>query len=100
MPGAPRPALRQEPGSDPGWWDYGGCEGLTTEQIQETRPGWDLWRDGVVPGDAAHPGEQLEQVAARTDAVLDRIRPLLRDGDVDRCRRGAADLLTPPGPDQ
>uniref|UniRef100_A0AAU2VS30 Histidine phosphatase family protein n=1 Tax=Streptomyces sp. NBC_00008 TaxID=2903610 RepID=A0AAU2VS30_9ACTN len=63
-------------------WDYGGYEGLTAEQIQETTPGWELWRDGVVPGDAAHPGERLQQVAARTDAVLDRIRPLLADGDV------------------
>ncbi|MDI2130383.1 histidine phosphatase family protein [Yinghuangia seranimata] len=63
-------------------WDYGGYEGLTAEQIHETRPGWDLWRDGVVPGDAHHPGEQLPQVAARTDAVLTRVRPLLADGDV------------------
>ncbi|MEU9099598.1 histidine phosphatase family protein [Streptomyces sp. NPDC048361] len=30
----------------------------------------DLWRDGVVPGDADHPGEQLTQVATRTDAAL------------------------------
>ncbi|MFE3905992.1 histidine phosphatase family protein [Streptomyces sp. NPDC059153] len=64
-------------------WDYGGYEGLTAEQIRESRPDWDLWRDGVVPGDADHPGEQLAQVAARTDAVLDRIRPLLSDGDGD-----------------
>ncbi|MCX5077610.1 histidine phosphatase family protein [Streptomyces sp. NBC_00513] len=63
-------------------WDYGGYEGLTAEQIREARPGWDLWRDGVVPGDADHPGEELAQVAARTDAVLDRIRPLLSEGDV------------------
>ncbi|WP_369142255.1 histidine phosphatase family protein [Streptomyces sp. R44] len=63
-------------------WDYGGYEGLTAEQIRDTRPGWDLWRDGVVPGDAEHPGEELAQVAARTDAVLDRIRPLLAEGDV------------------
>lgn len=63
-------------------WDYGGYEGLTAAQIQETRPGWDLWQDGVIPGDAAHPGEQLQQVAVRADAVLDRIRPLLGDGDV------------------
>ena len=63
-------------------WDYGGYEGLTAAQIRKTRPGWDLWRDGVIPGDAAHPGEQLQQVAARMDAVLDRIRPLLEDGDV------------------
>ncbi|MGW2377705.1 histidine phosphatase family protein [Kitasatospora sp. NPDC001683] len=63
-------------------WDYGGYEGLTAEQIQATRPDWDLWRDGVVPGDAAHPGEQLQQVGARTDAALERIRPLLGEGDV------------------
>jgi broad specificity phosphatase PhoE len=63
-------------------WDYGGYEGLTAVQIREAKPGWDLWRDGVVPGDADHPGEQLRQVAARTDAVLSRIRPLLKDGDV------------------
>ncbi|MER5200776.1 histidine phosphatase family protein [Streptomyces sp. NPDC002755] len=63
-------------------WDYGGYEGLTAEQIREARPGWDLWRDGVIPGDADHPGEELEQVAARTDAVLDRIRALLSEGDV------------------
>ena len=49
---------------------------------EHRRPGWDLWRDGVVPGDADRPGERIQQVAARTDAVLDRIRPLLRDGDV------------------
>ncbi|MFD8388621.1 histidine phosphatase family protein [Streptomyces sp. NPDC059680] len=64
-------------------WDYGGYEGLTAAQIRERRPGWDLWRDGVVPGGAGHPGEQLQQVAARVDAVLDRIRPLLSDGDGD-----------------
>ncbi|MFI1927165.1 histidine phosphatase family protein [Streptomyces sp. NPDC020377] len=63
-------------------WDYGGYEGLTVEQIREARPGWDLWRDGVIPGDADHPGEELEQVAARTDAVLDRVRALLSEGDV------------------
>lgn len=63
-------------------WDYGGYEGLTTEQIRESRPGWDLWRDGVVPGDAGHPGETLDEVAARADAVLARVRPLLADGDV------------------
>jgi broad specificity phosphatase PhoE len=63
-------------------WDYGGYEGLTTPQIQQDRPGWDLWRDGVIPGDAAHPGETLSQVGARADAVLTRAKPLLLDGDV------------------
>jgi len=63
-------------------WDYGGYEGLTTTQIQEQRPGWYLWRDGVIPGDAAHPGETVDQVGARADAVLARVRPLLAEGDV------------------
>ncbi|NUO56539.1 MAG: histidine phosphatase family protein [Hamadaea sp.] len=63
-------------------WDYGGYEGLTEQQIEATRPGWDLWRDGVIPGDAAHPGETAAQVASRVDAVLARVRPLLSDGDV------------------
>jgi probable phosphoglycerate mutase len=63
-------------------WDYGGYEGMTTPQIQEQRPGWYLWRDGVIPGDAAHPGETIEQVAERVDRVLARTEPLLADGDV------------------
>ena len=63
-------------------WDYGGYEGLTTPQIRETTPSWDLWRDGVIPGDAEHPGETLGQVAERADQVLGRATPLLADGDV------------------
>jgi probable phosphoglycerate mutase len=63
-------------------WDYGGYEGLTTAQIQARHPGWYLWRDGVIPGDAAHPGENVAQVGARADAALARARPLLEDGDV------------------
>jgi broad specificity phosphatase PhoE len=63
-------------------WDYGGYEGRTTADIRRERPGWSLWRDGVVPGDAAHPGETLGQVGARADAVLRRVRPLQADGDV------------------
>jgi broad specificity phosphatase PhoE len=63
-------------------WDYGGYEGMTEAQIRAARPGWHLWRDGVIPGDAEHPGERLQQVAARTDAVLERVRLLLTAGDV------------------
>ncbi|GII83879.1 phosphatase [Sphaerisporangium siamense] len=54
-------------------WDYGGYEGVSTPDVRKERPGWYLWRDGVVPGDAAHPGETLEQVAARADAVIARV---------------------------
>ncbi len=63
-------------------WDYGGYEGMTTSQIRQQRPGWYLWRDGVIPGDGEHPGETIGQVAARADAVLARVRPLLAGGDV------------------
>jgi broad specificity phosphatase PhoE len=63
-------------------WDYGGSEGRTTADIQEERPGWYLWRDGVIPGDADHPGETIAQVGSRADAVLARAEPLLADGDV------------------
>jgi broad specificity phosphatase PhoE len=63
-------------------WDYGGYDGMTAAQIGAQRPGWYLWRDGVIPGDAAHPGETLDQVGARADSVLARVRPLLEDGAV------------------
>ena len=63
-------------------WDYGGYEGLTTPQIQEECPGWYLWRDGVIPGDAEHPGETVQQVGERADRVIARVMPLLAEGDV------------------
>jgi broad specificity phosphatase PhoE len=63
-------------------WDYGGYEGLTTAEIRTLRSGWYLWRDGVVPGDAEHPGDTVDQVGARADRVLGRVRPALADGDV------------------
>jgi broad specificity phosphatase PhoE len=63
-------------------WDYGGYEGRTTADIQKERPGWYLWRDGIIPGDAAHPGETVRQVGEREDDVLARAEPLLSGGDV------------------
>ena len=63
-------------------WDYGGYEGLTSAEIGRRQIGWYLWRDGVIPGDADHPGETVDQVAARADAVLDKVTPLLPQGDV------------------
>ncbi|MFI0819736.1 histidine phosphatase family protein [Streptomyces sp. NPDC021098] len=65
-------------------WGYGGYEGVTTAEIHETRPGWDLWTDGGAAGDADHPGESPGEVGARVDRVLARIEPELRadGGDV------------------
>ena len=61
--------------------DYGGYEGLTTNQISEDlgRP-WSVWKDGTVPGDT--PGETLAEVGTRVDRVLDRARARLAHGDV------------------
>jgi broad specificity phosphatase PhoE len=55
-------------------WDYGGYEGITTPKIRDTRPGWYLWRDGVIPGDAEHPGENAADVGARADRVIAKVR--------------------------
>ncbi|MGI5439099.1 histidine phosphatase family protein [Streptomyces shenzhenensis] len=65
-------------------WDYGGYEGITTREIQLTRPGWDLWTDGVPPGPDRHPGESPAQAGRRADRVLSRVdAALARDtGDV------------------
>jgi broad specificity phosphatase PhoE len=54
-------------------WDYGDYEGLTTPQIWEQDPDWNLWRDGC-PG-----GETPEQVAGRADSVLAQLQVV--DGD-------------------
>jgi probable phosphoglycerate mutase len=51
-------------------WDYGQYEGLTTAEIHAKRPDWLLFRDGC-PG-----GESPEQVAARADCMLARVRAL------------------------
>ncbi len=58
------------------------CRRACGPDIRRERPGWFLWRDGVIPGDAGHPGETIGQVGARADAVLARVRPLLAGGDV------------------
>lgn len=49
-------------------WDYGEYEGKRSAEILKQRPGWDLFRDGC-PG-----GESPEQIAARADRVVERLR--------------------------
>jgi broad specificity phosphatase PhoE len=45
-------------------FDYGEYEGLTTDQIHQERPGWELFRDGC-PG-----GESPAEAAARASAFM------------------------------
>jgi broad specificity phosphatase PhoE len=54
-------------------WNYGKYEGLTSEQILQQRPDWDLFRDGC-PG-----GESLEQIGQRAQRVVRRIRNIAGD---------------------
>lgn len=55
-------------------WRYGEYEGLTTKEIREKHPGWSIFADGC-PG-----GESPEQIAARVDRVMARVRSV--QGDV------------------
>jgi broad specificity phosphatase PhoE len=49
-------------------WNYGDYEGLRSVEIREQRPDWRLFRDGC-PG-----GETLDQIGARADRVVARVR--------------------------
>ena len=49
-------------------WNYGEYEGLTPNQIQAKARGWMLFNDGC-PG-----GESPEQIGARVDRVIARVR--------------------------
>ena len=55
-------------------WDYGDYEGRRTAEILTERPDWRLFRDGA-PG-----GEMPEQIGARADRVIAKIRAV--DGNV------------------
>jgi broad specificity phosphatase PhoE len=55
-------------------WHYGEYEGLTTPEIRERDPDWDLWSGGC-PG-----GELPAEIGARVDRVLARFADVEGDG--------------------
>ena len=54
-------------------WNYGQYEGVRTVEIHAQRPDWQLFRDGC-PG-----GESPQQVAARADRIVSRVRAVTGD---------------------
>ena len=56
-------------------WDYGALEGRKTADIRVEMPNWTIWR-GPWPG-----GETVDDVGARADRVIARIREARPDRD-------------------
>jgi len=54
-------------------WNYGQYEGKRTVEIRQERPNWDLFRDGCPSG------ETLDDISARADRVIARIRACAGD---------------------
>lgn len=55
-------------------WNYGEYEGLSTADIHAKRPDWEMFRDGFPNG------ESFDEIAARADGVVERVRSI--DGAV------------------
>lgn len=51
-------------------WNYGDYEGIRTAEIRATRPDWQLFRDGCPNG------ESPQQIGARADRVVSRVRAI------------------------
>ena len=51
-------------------WNYGDYEGLRTSEIHAKRPDWQLFRDGCPNG------ESPEEIGARADRVVNRVRAI------------------------
>ncbi len=54
-------------------WDHGNFEGVLARDVRREYPGWELFRDGC-PG-----GESPQEVAARADRFIARIREICGD---------------------
>ena len=54
-------------------WNYGAYEGRTSAEIHRERPDWQLFRDGCLDG------ESPDQIGARADRVVTRVRAIPGD---------------------
>jgi broad specificity phosphatase PhoE len=54
-------------------WNYGAYEGRTSAEIHAERPDWNLFRDGCPEG------ESPEQIGARADRAIRRVREIAGD---------------------
>lgn len=54
-------------------WDYGKYEGVTTKDIQEEVPDWEIFKDGC-PG-----GESVEEMEQRVDEVVKKVQKIHHD---------------------
>jgi probable phosphoglycerate mutase len=57
-------------------WDYGSYEGMTTAEIQKTRPDWSIWTHG------SPDGETVAQVSNRADLAVALALDLMASRDV------------------
>lgn len=57
-------------------WDYGAFEGRTTADIRKELPGWTIWQGPW------HGGETADDISARADRIVARLRSPEIDGDV------------------
>ncbi|NCF85979.1 MAG: histidine phosphatase family protein [Verrucomicrobiaceae bacterium] len=51
-------------------WDYGDYEGMRSVDIRKEQPGWNVFRDGCPDG------ESPEEIAARADRLIARLRTM------------------------
>jgi probable phosphoglycerate mutase len=61
---------RAEIAEDIAEWNYGEAEGLTRTEVRAKHPNWNIFRDGA-PG-----GESPDEIYARADKVVRRLRAL------------------------
>ncbi len=61
-------------------WNYGESEGKTTAEMRKDKPGWSVWTDPIVGGEA------VEQVGVRADGVIAKalavVEPMSQNRDV------------------